>query len=41
LWRAAITGVTHDETIFPTFKRICHLRDGRAYEGAGEGRSLV
>jgi putative ABC transport system ATP-binding protein len=34
----AIIVVTHDEKIIPTFKRIYHIRDGRTYEEAGEGR---
>ena len=38
--RTAIIVVTHDEKIIPTFKRIYHIRDGRTYEEAGEGRSL-
>jgi putative ABC transport system ATP-binding protein len=36
----AIIVVTHDEKIIPTFKRIYHIRDGRTYEEAGEGRTL-
>ena len=32
--------VTHDEKIIPTFKRIYHIRDGKTYEEAGEGRPL-
>ena len=36
--RTAIIVVTHDEKILPTFKRIYHIRDGRTYEEAGEGR---
>ena len=39
-FRTAIIVVTHDEKIIPTFKRIYHIRDGRTYEEAGEGRSL-
>ena len=39
--RTAIIVVTHDEKIIPTFKRIYHIRDGRTYEEAGEGRSLA
>ncbi len=38
--RTAIIVVTHDEKIIPTFKRIYHIRDGRTYEEAGEGRRL-
>jgi len=38
--QTAIIVVTHDEKIIPTFKRIYHIRDGRTYEEAGEGRSL-
>ena len=36
--KTAIIVVTHDEKILPTFKRIYHIRDGRTYEEAGEGR---
>ncbi len=36
---AAIIVVTHDEKIIPTFRRIYHIRDGRTYEEAGEGRA--
>ncbi|MDZ4075980.1 MAG: ABC transporter ATP-binding protein [Hylemonella sp.] len=39
-YRTAIIVVTHDEKIIPTFKRIYHIRDGRTYEEAGEGRVL-
>ncbi|MFZ5465755.1 MAG: ABC transporter ATP-binding protein [Pseudomonadota bacterium] len=39
-YQAAIIVVTHDEKIIPTFKRIYHIRDGRTYEEAGEGRSF-
>ncbi len=39
--RTAIIVVTHDEKIIPTFKRIYHIRDGRTYEEAGEGRSVA
>jgi len=39
-YRTAIIVVTHDEKIIPTFKRIYHIRDGRTYEEAGEGREL-
>jgi len=39
-YRTAIIVVTHDEKIIPTFKRIYHIRDGRTYEEAGEGRAL-
>ncbi len=39
-FRTAIIVVTHDEKIIPTFKRIYHIRDGRTYEEAGEGRVL-
>ena len=38
-YQTAIIVVTHDEKIIPTFKRIYHIRDGRTYEEAGEGRS--
>jgi len=37
-YKTAIIVVTHDEKIIPTFKRIYHIRDGRTYEEAGEGR---
>ncbi|MEW5757810.1 MAG: ABC transporter ATP-binding protein [Pseudomonadota bacterium] len=39
-YRTAIIVVTHDEKIIPTFKRIYHIRDGRTYEEAGEGRAF-
>jgi len=39
-YHTAIIVVTHDEKIIPTFKRIYHIRDGRTYEEAGEGRPL-
>jgi putative ABC transport system ATP-binding protein len=39
-FRTAIIVVTHDEKIIPTFKRIYHIRDGRTYEEAGQGRPL-
>jgi len=39
-YRTAIIVVTHDEKIIPTFKRIYHIRDGRTYEEAGEGRPI-
>ena len=39
-FRTAIIVVTHDEKIIPTFKRIYHIRDGKTYEEAGEGRTL-
>jgi len=38
-YRTAIIVVTHDEKIIPTFRRIYHIRDGRTYEEAGEGRA--
>ncbi len=38
-YQTAIIVVTHDEKIIPTFKRIYHIRDGRTYEEAGEGRA--
>jgi putative ABC transport system ATP-binding protein len=31
-YQAAIIVVTHDEKIIPTFKRLYHIRDGRAEE---------
>jgi putative ABC transport system ATP-binding protein len=37
-YQTAIVVVTHDEKIIPTFRRIYHIRDGRTYEEAGEGR---
>jgi putative ABC transport system ATP-binding protein len=40
-YQTAIIVVTHDEKIIPTFKRIYHIRDGRTYEEAGEGREIV
>ncbi len=39
-YQTAIIVVTHDEKIIPTFKRIYHIRDGRTYEEAGEGRGI-
>jgi putative ABC transport system ATP-binding protein len=39
-YQTAIIVVTHDEKIIPTFKRIYHIRDGRTYEEAGEGRVI-
>ena len=39
-YNTAIIVVTHDEKIIPTFKRIYHIRDGRTYEDAGEGREV-
>ena len=39
-YQTAIIVVTHDEKIIPTFKRIYHIRDGRTYEEAGEGREV-
>lgn len=39
-FQTAIIVVTHDEKIIPTFKRIYHIRDGKTYEEAGEGREL-
>ena len=40
-FHTAIIVVTHDEKIIPTFKRIYHIRDGKTYEEAGEGRPLA
>lgn len=37
-YRTAIIVVPHDEKILPSFKRIYHIRDGKTYEEAGEGR---
>ena len=37
-FQTAIIVVTHDEKIIPTFRRIYHIRDGRTFEEAGEGR---
>ena len=39
-YRTAIIVVTHDEKIIPTFKRIYHIRDGKTFEEAGEGRQI-
>ncbi len=39
-YRTAIIVVTHDDTITPTFKRIYHIREGRAHEERGEGRAI-
>ncbi len=39
-YQTAIIVVTHDEKIIPTFKRVYHIRDGRTYEEAGEGREF-
>jgi len=40
-FHTAIIVVTHDEKIIPTFKRIYHIRDGKTYEEAGEGREIA
>lgn len=40
-YRTAIIVVTHDDKIIPTFRRIYHIRDGRTYEEAGEGREAA
>lgn len=40
-YQTAIIVVTHDEKIIPTFKRIYHIRDGRTYEEAGQGREIL
>jgi putative ABC transport system ATP-binding protein len=40
-YATAIVVVTHDEKIIPTFKRTCHIRDGRNVEEVGDGRALV
>ena len=37
-YRTAVIVVTHDEKIIPTFRRIYHIRDGKTYEEAGEGK---
>jgi putative ABC transport system ATP-binding protein len=39
-YQTAIIVVTHDEKIIPTFRRVYHIRDGRTYEEAGEGRPV-
>lgn len=39
-YRTAIIVVTHDEKIIPTFRRIYHIRDGKTFEEAGEGREI-
>ncbi len=39
-YQTAIIVVIHDEKIIPTFRRIYNIRDGRAFEEAGEGRRL-
>ncbi|MFZ4789812.1 MAG: ABC transporter ATP-binding protein [Candidatus Competibacteraceae bacterium] len=39
-YRTAIIVVTHDEKIIPTFKRLYHIRDGKTYQEAGEGRDI-
>ena len=39
-YRTAVIVVTHDEKIMPTFRRIYHIRDGKTYEEAGEGRDI-
>lgn len=39
-YRTAIIVVTRDEKIIPTFKRICHIRDGRTVRETGEGRDI-
>jgi putative ABC transport system ATP-binding protein len=38
-YRTAVIVVTHDEKIIPTFRRIYHIRDGKTYEEAGQGRA--
>lgn len=38
-FRTAIIVVTHDEKIIPTFERIYHIRDGRTYQEAGQGKA--
>lgn len=38
-YNTAIIVVTHDEKIIPTFKRIYHIRDGRTFEEAGQGKN--
>ena len=38
-FETAIIVDTHDEKIIQTFRRIYHIRDGRTYEEAGEGRA--
>lgn len=40
-YRTAIIVVTHDDKIIPTFRRIYHIREGRTYEEAGEGREAA
>lgn len=40
-YETAIIVVTHDEKIIPTFKRIYQINEGRTYEKAGEGRSVL
>jgi len=40
-YHTAIIIVTHDDKIIPTFRRIYHIRDGRSYEEAGEGREAA
>jgi putative ABC transport system ATP-binding protein len=40
-FRTAIIVVTHDDTIIPTFKRIYHIREGRAHEERGEGKLIA
>jgi putative ABC transport system ATP-binding protein len=39
-YQTAIIVVTHDEKIIPTFRRIYHIRDGRTYEEAGQGKGI-
>jgi putative ABC transport system ATP-binding protein len=39
-FRTAIIVVTHDDSIIPTFKRIYHIREGRAHEERGEGKTI-
>ena len=39
-YQTAIIVVIHDEKIIPTFRRLYNIRDGRAFEEAGEGRRL-
>ena len=40
-FRTAIIVVTHDDSIIPTFKRIYHIREGRAHEEQGEGKLIA
>lgn len=39
-YHTAFVVVTHDKQIVRSFRRVCHIRDGRTHEEAGESSSL-